>query len=100
MAFTLPPVRLTGQTVSAKPRAPRKKRWEHRIAANDNTKQSLKALGQELAAYRTKHALSQRAMAAKVGCSWQIISHLECVTGDAPSYAVYMAMRKVLDGRA
>lgn len=94
MSVSLPPVRLTS---SPRVSRPRKARREHRIASKPAVKESLKALGAALVEYRKRHGLSQRTMAGKVGCSWQIISHLECVTGDAPSYAVYLVLRRLLE---
>lgn len=96
MSPRLPPLRLSGSSPPARGPRPRAKRKEHRISHKAEVRDSLKALGAQLSAFRKKNSLSQRDMAAKAGCSWQIISHLECVTGDAPSYAVLLALRKAM----
>jgi DNA-binding XRE family transcriptional regulator len=94
MTIDFPSVRYVGAEPAAKPA----RRGRPRLKRRKKIPPALLALGGELVRHREKHGLTQRELAAKAGCSWQIISHTE--TGACgPSREVYIALRRILEAQ-
>lgn len=99
MALHLPPLKLNRpapKPPAASPKARvRRPRKEHQIADADESKAALKAMSKAVLEFRGRHSLTQRGLAHKVGCSRQIIAHIE-YRNCAPSLAVYLALCRTM----
>lgn len=75
--------------------------FEHRIADTTAAKAALKRMASALRDARLNHkaggrtGLTIRELADRVGCSYQMISHVERAD-NFPSFAVYLAICRVL----
>lgn len=95
MSFTLPPLRLNRAAVPKPVTRTRPARKEHRIAEDAESKAALKAMSRAVLSYRAKNNLTQRELAHAVGCSRQIIAHIE-YRNCAPSLSVYLALCRTM----